>query len=124
MPYKIDLSEDGAIVIITNTGIMTYESIEKMSLDALDVAKRNNTRLFLSDCTSLSNPIGVFEAYKVPGLYDEISEQRGQHKLAILLSDVFPMTEEIRFFETVCVNRGRLVMTFNSKDAAMKWLLS
>jgi hypothetical protein len=124
MPYKIDLSEDEGIVVITNTGRLTYESIEKMSLEALEIARSNNARLFLSDCTSLSNPIGVLEAYKIPELYDEISAQKGKNKLAILLADDFTITEEIRLFETVCVNRGRMVKIFTCKNTAVEWLLS
>jgi hypothetical protein len=72
----------------------------------------------------VANPTGIFDAYKVPELYDEISPKRGVNKLAILLSDEIVITEEILFFETVCVNRGRLVKVFNNKGAALGWLLS
>ncbi len=124
MSYEIELSADGRVVIVKNTGKITYESIEKVSIEALAFARANKANLFLSDCTSVTNPTGIFDAYKVPELYDEISPQKGLNKLAILLSDEVVISEEILFFETVCVNRGRWVKVFNNKEAALGWLLS
>lgn len=124
MPFTLDLSEDGHIVLIKNTGELNYERVKQVSIEALSFAERNNVRLFLSDCTAITNPIGIFDAYKVPDLYNEIRTRKGGNKLAILLHRDVVMTPDVSFFETVCVNRGHLVKVFNDRAKAMEWLLA
>jgi hypothetical protein len=122
MPYRIGYLEDEGIVTIENTGNVTYKEFMEQSREALELARKKNTQLCLSDCTHLvvqAYTIEVFDFF--PAIYEKIGMSRTS-KLAVLMSKDAVTARDMEFFETVCLNRGWLIRIFKDKGTAIEWL--
>jgi hypothetical protein len=121
MPYEIDYLEDEKIVTIKNRGEILFEDLLEQTKEALELARRKNATLFLSDNILLENKAKTFEIYELPKIYDELGASRN-NKLAVLIRKGGHTTKDARFFETICLNRGWNVRLFTSYDDAKAWL--
>ena len=118
MPYTIEYLQHESIVLITNSGELTFEDFVNQAQEALEMGRINNCKLFLSDCTSM---ISRFEILDAPAVYENLDAHR-TNKVALVISEDKDTKSDMEFYETVCVNRGWLARVFNDKNAAMKWL--
>ena len=122
MPYRIEFLEDKGIVLVESIGELTYKEFVKETQEAQELARKKNTRLFLSDCSRLIVKAGTLELFDFPAMYQRIGSPKTS-KIAVLMSGDTTTDKDIRFYETVCQNRGWQVMAFMSRDEAVKWLL-
>ena len=56
------------------------------------------------------------------GIFDLFSTFPREFRLALLVQESQATAQEIRFAETVSVNRGILVQIFHEEDKALQWL--
>jgi hypothetical protein len=122
MPYTIQFLEDKRIVIIENIGKISSEEFEKQSVEALELGRNNNTSLFLADSTQIAGRTTPLELLDFPDMYERIGAPKTT-KLAIVLPENSIGQENIKFLETVCLNRGWQVKIFETKDLAIDWLI-
>ena len=122
MPYTVDFLEDRGIVVIENTGKITYEDFEKQTREAVELGRLKNARLGLSDCTRLTGNLDTLELFDFPKMYERVGLPKS-HKLAILMSEELAASEGVEFFETVCRNRGWQIRVFSARESAFQWLL-
>lgn len=122
MPYTIKFLEDKKIVIIENIGTISSEEFEKQSIEALELGKNKNTSWFLADSTQIAGKITTLELLDFPNMYERIGAPKTT-KLAVVIPEDSIVQENIKFLETVCLNRGWQVKIFETKDLAVEWLL-
>ena len=122
MPYTIDFLEDEGIVIIENIGELTYADWVKQSQEVLELGRKKNVGLFLVHFTHLTVQATTFELFDFPALYERIGAPK-TNRVAVLLTEDAAINEDIRFYETVCRNRGWSIRVFSHKDEAVEWLL-
>lgn len=123
MPYTIGFVKEDGIVLLQNTGNLTYKECVSQAKEALELGRTNNTRFYLADCTHLvvqANVLEVFDFF--PTLYEKIHMPRTV-KLALLMSKDAVTARDMGFYETVCQNRGWQIKMLRDKSSAMKWLL-
>jgi len=111
MPYEIDYLEDEKIITIKNTGELTFTDFLEQTKEAVELARRKNARLFLSNNLLLENKAKTFEIYDLPKIYDELGASRS-NKMAVLITEGGHIAKDARFFETICLNRGWNVRLF------------
>lgn len=122
MPYTIHFLEDKRIVIIENIGKISSEEFEKQSVEALELGRNKNTSLFLADSTQIAGRITPLELLDFPDMYERIGAPKTT-KLAVIIPENLIVQENIKFLETVCLNRGWQVKIFETKDLAIDWLI-
>ena len=91
----------------------------------LFLAKKHETNLFLIDCLELIDDKAlVFENYKLGVDLTKITQKiPEQVKDAIILPHSPQAADNIRFFETVAINRGLNIRLFKNREDALEWLL-
>ncbi len=85
---------------------------------AVQTAKNHNCTRLLFDHRQTDVIAKFMRAYDRPIKYEEFGLDRSA-KLAILLREV---DDDLKFYETVCNNRGWQVQLFTDYDAAVGWL--
>jgi len=85
---------------------------------AIQVAKSHNCNRLLFDHRETNVVAQVMGAYDRPAKYKEFGLDRSA-KLAILLREV---SDDMKFYETVCNNRGWRAQLFTDYHAAVDWL--
>jgi len=120
MSYTIEYLEKEEIGLITNTGVLTREDFMKQAREALEVSRLKKCNKFLVDCTSMIIQSQTMDIYKTSAFYDEICAPR-ENKIALVVPAGTKTEVDLRFYETVCINRGWQVKMFADKESAMQW---
>lgn len=123
MSFKAKYNKHLNLIESTYKGIIKGEELMQQVLSNIDLAKKNNTHKFLTDCRELSPNINVIDSYKLVKLYEKL-EGASNMKEAILIPDIPEAARAIEFYETVSLNRGFQVKAFTDRDEALSWLLS
>ena len=121
MPYTVNFLDSEGIVTVVNSGVLEYKDYSEQAREAHELSLTKDSYLFLADCTKMVNNADLFEILDLPGLYERIKVSRSI-KVAVLLSEDAATNEDIRFYETVCLNRGWNVKVFSNQDSALVWL--
>lgn len=77
--------------------------------------------LVLADCTRVEGGHSAFDLYFLADMVAE-SPIRSTLREAIVFADLGAGAENVRFWETTCVNRGLNVRVFTDRVAAIRWL--
>jgi hypothetical protein len=121
MPYEISFIEKSGIVIIENKGELTYDEVVTQSKEAIILANEKNSQLFLSDFSNVKVRANTFELLKFPEIYKQYGMSRTS-RIAVVVTNIELKTEELRFYETICLNRGWQIKIFLKRDRAIEWL--
>ena len=122
MPFTVDYLDDKGIVVIVNIGKLNYNDYVNQTINAVKLGHKKNSQLFLSDCSQLVSLAKTIEIYDMPAMFKRVGLPRTS-RIALLMAKDAATKKYIRFFETVCYNRGWHVKIFNHKDEAIVWLL-
>lgn len=121
MPYTMEYLEKEGIALITNTGDFTHEDFMKQAQEALELSLTKDCKRLLVDCTSMIVKSKTVEIFDTAKFYDEIDAPR-KNAIALVVSKGTDTEADLKFYETVCTNRGWLVRMFDDRGSAMKWL--
>ena len=126
MPYTITHLEENNILEIIYRGRVKPTEVMTAITKVLVLAKKHKTNLFLVDCLELiDDKAFVFDNYKLGvDLSKIIQKIPKQVKDAIILPRSRQAADNIRFFETVAINRGLNVCLFRNREDALDWLLN
>ena len=118
MPEKVTIREDLQIIQIESYGEVSAEDLkESFETVAKFRQERGLTRVFVDATKEISFP----SAFPVLEFGTELAKTFRGVKFAVVTS---PKTNpDVRFLETVAVNRGAQVHVFGSADAALAWLM-
>ena len=122
MPWTVDYISELGIVNSTYVGNVTADEFRMGTVRSLNLARENNTRLFLIDDSKWEGGTSVFDLYKLPALFIELGFERGSKGALILPPSGNAESTDAHFFETVCVNQGWLVKVFADRQEAINWL--
>jgi len=120
MSYTIEYLESEGIGLITNTGPFTHEDFMKQAREALEVSQLKKCNKFLVDCTSMIIQSQTIDIYATSAFYDEIGAPK-ENKIALVVPAGTKTEADLRFYETVCINRGWKVRMFADRESAMQW---
>ena len=122
MPSTVEHNPELGIVEYKFVGRVTGDEIKKTTILGFDLARTNNTNLFLIDDSELEDAGSVVDLYNLPTLYEEQGLERGSKGAVVLPTANAKVAEDARFHETVCLNRGWQVKVFTDRQEAIDWL--
>ncbi len=118
MPWKITIRKDLRIIQIESSGEVNVEDLNKSLEDVVKIRReRGFTRVFI-DATKVTSVPSTLPIFKFAS---EVAATIQDVKFAIAKSP--NLERDIKFIETVAVNRGAQVSVFDSEDAALAWLI-
>ena len=77
--------------------------------------------LIYADCSKLEGGHSVFDLYSLASSLASAPESY-RFKEAILINESTKSKDNVRFWETACLNKGFRVKIFNDSTTAMSWL--
>ncbi|MEJ2640361.1 MAG: hypothetical protein P8010_12375 [Desulfosarcinaceae bacterium] len=121
MEFTTQYNPDLGLVQCTLVGPVPADEIVNIQVEAIRLAREKGTRLFLIDNSRWEASLSLLDIYKWPRLYKEMKVNRS-YRLAMILSDDPTAQKAIKFYETVCRNRGWEVAVFKQRREALDWL--
>jgi hypothetical protein len=122
MPYEIRFLEEKGIISIENSGELTYDELIEQTKRAINLGLENNSHLFLTDFSNVAVHASTMEVFQFPEIYEQLGMAK-MSKIAVLVSGMELNTEELKFYETICLNRGWQVKIYLEKEPAIEWLI-
>ncbi len=118
MPDRIQVDEDRGIIEVESYGVVSKEDIAESITKVRQLLNEKGINRILVDTTgqeTMPDTIGIFDLF---------STFPREFRLALLVQKSQATAEDIRFLETVGVNRGILVQIFHEGEKALQWLNS
>jgi hypothetical protein len=122
MPCKVELVEN-RFIRLDYTGEITQDEFLGAFYDALSKSKETGVVLFIADLRYSTGGPSNFELFYKVDSYDENGVLRNM-KEAVIFPIYDPESEQVKFYETICRNRGFNVRIFNDYDRGLDWLLN
>jgi hypothetical protein len=103
-------------------GYLSAADLRDAAFATLNLGKARGTHRFLGDCRDLKGSCSVVDLYS---LAERVTSTRrsGHFREAMVLPELETAAQDVRFWETACVNRGLDVRVFATRDGAIEWLL-
>ncbi len=121
MAWAASYNNDHNLVELIYKGKVTPADLHEALQAAVKLARENNSILFLADCSEMEGGHSVIDLYGLIALYESVGLQL-KMKEALLLPLLKSSKEDVKFYETACLNKGFNVKVFSSKDKALAWL--
>ena len=121
MPCQIRLRNNQSYVEATYSGALKQSELEQAAFKILEFMKEEGTMLLLADCSDIKGGHSVFDLY---ALSDWLKATAPHIKEAVVLPTLPLASENVKFWETTCRNRGLMVCIFNDCRSALEWLLA
>jgi len=122
MAWAANYNRDHDLVELVYKGKVTPADLHEALLAAVKLAKENNCILFLADCSEMEGGHSVVDLYGLISLYESVGLQL-KMKEALLLPSMKSPKEDVKFYETACLNKGFNVKVFSQKEKALTWLI-
>jgi hypothetical protein len=123
MSWSVDYEDASGIVVVTYVGASDAGDLRAASAAAIALSKTHDTLRFLIDGTHGAFPVSPFALLDMPARQYPQEGADPRSRVALLLPQAPKDREAARFYETVCLNRGWQVESFDDRDAARRWLL-
>jgi hypothetical protein len=121
MTYKLAIKQEPSYLHVTITGVNSWENVQSYLAEIMrECMARRSYRVLIEE--RLEGPrLGTMDVYQIAA--DGADRAKGLFE-AIAYVDVNAQGGQMKFAETVAVNRGLPVTVFASVDDARKWLLN
>ena len=123
MPWKLTYDAELGIVCCNYSGHVTADDFKKAAQETIALAIQQKTNLLLIDDFKLESAVSTLEIYNMPKIYNEIQGNR-KSRIALILPPSGKIREDVKFYETVCLNNGWKVRAFDKRSQATQWLLN
>ena len=122
MSWEVNYEEDTRTVRITLSGDTSGQDLRQATSEAILRGKTHATCSFLVDSRAIRLHASAFALLALPDAqYRAEGADRNSH-VAVLMPIDPKEQEAMRFYETVCLNRGWRARCFASQDEALAWL--
>ncbi len=122
MAWRVLYNSTTDVTELINEGTVTSKDLFDGVMACYNLGIEKGSLKFLADSSKREKFKGsIFDYYKVPEMFAKMPEIR-RARIAVLLPTGKCFDAGVRFFETVCLNRGYLVQTFKTREEAEEWL--
>jgi hypothetical protein len=121
MTVEYGFDERHRVFTSTFIGPCTFEDYLESTARALEAFEKHGTAKGLIDFRKGENRADLDALYGLPDLYERIYPH-GDIRIGILTIRGHKDGSVIRFYETICLNRGWMAKVFYEYDEAMEWL--
>ena len=122
MPWHCDIDPVQQIVELTYTGDITKRELRESASECIALEENKGLIRFLVDTTEMLSVSSLMDVYDLPvnQYVEENADRLG--RVALIPPKSSRVKEAVRFYETVCQNRGWMVQVFEERHAAVEWL--
>ena len=122
MAWRVLYNSTTDVVELINEGTVTSKDLFDGVVACYRLGVEKGTLKFLADSSKREKFKGsIFDYYRIPEMFSKMPEIR-KARIAVQLPTGKYFDAGVRFFETVCLNRGYLVHTFKIRKKAEEWL--
>jgi hypothetical protein len=120
MTYKLAIKQEPSYLHVTVTGVNSWENVQSYLAEIMrECMARRTYRVLIEE--RLEGPrLGTMDVYQIAA--EGADRAKGLFE-AIAYVDANARGDQMKFAETVAVNRGLPVTVFGSVDEARDWLL-
>ena len=123
MPYTVKHDPVFDIIEVTFTGLITEANLREVTTQAIFTQKQTDTTRFLVDANGWDVRASFFDIYELADKQYWKEELNRQSRIAVILPTSVSVQEAVRFYETVCYNRGWNAKVCSDRQSAKDWLL-
>jgi hypothetical protein len=123
MPWTVNFLEDRKVVETKFTGDLEPIEVRDAVVASLDIATKNDTYLYLADCTRLKESGSLLDIYELGKFIETLAPDR-KIKEAVIIPKTNRAVGDLKFYETLTVNRGFNVRLFEEREEGLQWLVS
>jgi hypothetical protein len=120
MPWVVEHDPKLAAVRIRLSGAVSIDDLRNMTEEASGVARSTGSERIMVDTSALTATVPISDIFDMPRFYSELGVDRGL-KVAVIMPAIPELQKDVRFYETVCQNRGFDVTAFSTSDEAVAW---
>ena len=121
MPWKIQIHPEPVIVETEYFGVLSPVDLGRAVQETIEAGRTAGATLFLADCSGLVGGHSMVDLYGLADLLATLGFDV-QYKEAVVMPGLDAPAENVRFWETVCLNRGLRVRIFPDRPGALEWL--
>jgi hypothetical protein len=123
MAWRVDVDERTAVVRVIFDGAIGAGDLRDASLAAINAAKARGALRYFVDAEQALFDVSAFTILSLPDkqYIEEHVDRRS--RIAVLLPVSPKARDDVRFYETVCLNRGWTVRCFSTPSGAADWLI-
>lgn len=122
MPYTTKYDSVLDLIEVTYTGLITEADIRQATTQAISIQKQMGTMSVLIDVNAWDVSASFTDIYEVVDTQYLKEEANRQSRIAVVFPPSLNVQEAVRFYETVCFNRGWKVRVCLDRQSAIDWL--
>lgn len=122
MSYTIEYNRMLQIVEFVCAGRYTAQELRESTSKAIALGKEHGDADALVDASKAELAVSIVELFNLPA-HQYVDEDMNRKIRVAVVPPASPKDQEdVRFYETACVNRGWRVRLFPNRDGAIQWL--
>ncbi|HMT10937.1 MAG TPA: STAS/SEC14 domain-containing protein [Ignavibacteria bacterium] len=121
MPYRIEISSEPEKLEVKYFGKVTEDEYRAAIIEFIEKKGGSKYLLVLTDCLEMNIGPSVLDVYERINMYEKLGIDT-ETKEAILIPADQIVVENVKFYETACLNRGYNVRIFENRKEAIEWL--
>lgn len=121
MPWEISHNPSLGCIEVVYYGRVDSSQVRAASASAIKLSIERKADRFLVDVREVESELSTIEIHDVPTLF-AIEGLSAPSRGAYIIPESGEIREDLRFFETVCRNRGWDVRLFTDPEEAVAWL--
>jgi len=124
MPYTLDCNDKLGIIELVMSGNLTKEEMLETTIEVVKYQEQLGRLYILLDATYAYFDVPLVEIFDLPDKHYIEQNANPQNMLALIPPPSTKGRKDAEFYMNACVNRGRIVQLFDSRDKAIEWLTS
>ena len=117
MPETISIDDQKGIILIESRGHLVVDDLAKSKESVLQIVKTKGLKKVMIDATNQKSLPSTMSLHSFASELPKLSIGLRQ---AIVISEQTP--KDMKFIETVSLNRGASIKIFSSRENALSWL--
>jgi len=122
MPWVVKHDPAANMVEMICNGPMTGVDLRESTTSCISLGREASSTKFLVDVSGVEIEASMLDLYELPAR-QYVAEGADRNSRVALIQPTSPAARDaIKFYETVCKNRGWIVQTFTNRQSAVEWL--
>ena len=121
MEWKIDYLEKDGIVLVTTSGIATWDESRKLTEEAIELGRSRGSSRFIVDNRNLESTLPTLQVDKLPEMFKQAG-LTSEDRMALVYESSSPLKNTHKFFRDVAFLASLQVRLFTDIDEAIAWL--
>jgi hypothetical protein len=119
VPYRIEAIREEGYILVAHHGESTVDELEEARHKVLELGAEQRISRVLVDVCGVINTLSASDHFFVTQAHAKL----GSRKPRTAIIGRPDQRDDVKFIETVAVNRGMAMKAFSTKEDALKWLL-